>query len=299
MADERDFAIISQLRRNPFLSYESIGRGIGLSGNATKMRIEALERAEILTSLRAMPAAQIFHRVPRLFFFGPATAEKVDKALEKDPSVFATMDVNGRAAVLRYVNLASSGPPEDLKSLLGPVETEENPLLPYPHRELASPISVPQLVVLRVLVDDLRTSVKEISKATGLSQKVVKRVRREMLEKGLFQVQPIFQSARSSRIVMYELHVRSEDDSVLLDVKQTLPRSIFINQWESSATIFSCWAESIDDVFETQRRVRSRPGVSDVSVRFHARATLNTARLTSLIDEEVRRISPRTRSSVA
>jgi hypothetical protein len=53
--------------------------------------------------------------------------------------------------------------------------------------------------------------------------------------------------------------------------------------------IFSCWADSIAEVFETERRLRNEPGVTGVRVKFHTRAILSSSRLISWIDEEIRR----------
>jgi DNA-binding Lrp family transcriptional regulator len=291
LVDERDFRILSQLRKYPFSSYETLGRGIGLSGNAVKTRLEALERAKILTSLKALPAAQVFRRLPRLYFFKqpvPSSA-KLYAAIEIDPVVFATMDVDRNVAVLVYDHAPSPGPPEELSALLGPIEMEATPLFPYPGRELSKPLSLAELKTLRALVGNLRLPINEISRSTGLSQKVAKKTRRQLLDQGLFQVQPIFQSARSNRIIMYEVHVHSSDNSVLSRTKETLPRSVFINQWERDAMVFSCWADSIAEVFETERRLRSEPGVTGVRVKFHTRAVLSSSRLISWIDEEILR----------
>ena len=292
MVDERDFLILSQLRKYPFSSYETLGRGIGLSGKAVKTRIEALGKAKILTSLQAMPAAQVFRRSPRLFFFKRpvSSSEKLDAAVEVDPAVFATMDVDRSVAVLVYDNGSSPGPPEALTALLGPTDSEVTPLFPHPRRELSKPISMAELRVMRVLVVNLRVPVSEIAESTGLSQKVAKRARRQLLDDGLIQVQPIFQSAQSSRILMYEVHVHSKDYPVLLRIRQTLPRSVFINQWGHDAIVLSCWADSIAEVFETERRLRDEPGVSGVRVKFHALAVLSSSRLISWIDDEILRL---------
>ena len=289
MVDERDFLILSRLRRYPFSSYETLGRGIGLSGNAVKTRIEALQKAKVLTSLQAIPAAQVFGRFPRLFFFKhPATLERLQAATRIDPVVFTTMDVNHSAAALVYGCVPSPSPPEELAALLGPVESEATPMFPHPRRELSKPVSLAELRVLRMLVLNLRTPIKEVSESTGLSQKVAKKARMQLLDNGLLQVQPILQSARSSRILMYEVHVHSSDDSVLSRIRQTLPKSVFVNQWERTAVILSCWADSIAEVFETERRLRGEPGVSGVRVKFHSRAILSSSRLVSWIDEEIR-----------
>jgi DNA-binding Lrp family transcriptional regulator len=292
LVDDRDFWILSQLRKNPFSSYETFGRGIGLSGKAVKARIEALEKGKILTSLQAMPAAQVFRRQPRLFLFRqPATSvEKLNAAIEVDPAVFATMDANRSVAVLIYDSSHSPRPPEELTALLGPTDLEVTPLFPYPRKDLSQPVSLAELKVLRMLVANLRVSLKEISQSTGVSQKVVRKTRKQLLDRGLFQVQPIFQSARSSRILMYELHVHSDDSSVLSRVKEALPRSAFLNQWEGTAMIFSCWADSIAEVFETERRLKGEHGVSGVRVKFHTRAILSSSRLTSWIDQEILRV---------
>jgi DNA-binding Lrp family transcriptional regulator len=291
LVDERDFLILSQLRMRPFSSYETLGRGIGLSGKAVKTRIEAMEKAKILTSLQALPAAQAFRRAPRLLFFKqPATLERLSAALEFDPAVFGTMDVSRSIAILLYEGRASARTRKALATLLGPVELEVTPLFPYRQKELPKPLTLPELEVLRALVVSLRAPVSEISQTTGFSQKVVKRARKRLMDEGLFQVQPILQSAQSSRILMYEVHVHSEDNSVLQRVRETLPRSVFVNQWENTAIVLSCWANSIAEVFETERSLRAEPGVSGVRVKFHARAILSTSRLTSWIDEEARRL---------
>jgi DNA-binding Lrp family transcriptional regulator len=292
LVDERDFLILSQLRKYPFSSYETLGRGIGLSGSAVKTRIEALQKAKIMTSLQAMPAAQVFRRFPRLFFFRQPveSLEKLPAATKIDPVVFATADVNRSVGVLVYANHPSAGPQGELMALLGPIELEVTPLFPHPRREHSKPVSLAELKVLRMLVLNLRVPVNEIAKSTGLSQKVAKKARRQLLDDGLLQVQPILQSAQSSRILMYEVHVFSKDDSVLSRIRQDLPKSVFINQWEHTAIILSCWADSIAEVFETERMLRSEPGVSSVRVKFHARAILSSSRLVSWIDEEILRL---------
>jgi DNA-binding Lrp family transcriptional regulator len=292
LVDERDFLILSQLRKYPFSSYEALGRGIGLSGKAVKTRIVAMQNAKVLTSLQALPAAQVFRRLPRLLFFKlpVASLEKLGAAVLIDPVVFATADVNHSVGALLYDDSASPGPPEKLVALLGPIDLEVTPLFPHPGRKLSKPVTLAELKVLRMLVLNLRVPVNEISKSTGLSQKVVKKARKRLLDSGLLQVQPIIQSGQSSRILMYEVHVHSSDDSVLLRVKQTLPRSVFINHWEHTAIILSCWADSIAEVFETERKLRSEPGVTSVRVKFHARAILSSTRLISWIDEEVLRL---------
>ena len=291
LVDERDFHILSRLRGDPFSSYETLGRGVGLSGKAVKTRIEALEEIGVLTSLRAMPAAQVFRRFPRLFLFKqPVTArENLKRVVELDPVVFATLDANHNAAVLTYNRLPSARPPEELSRLLGPTELEVTPMFPHPGAKLLRPVSLAELKVLRALIVNLRMSVSQISHSTGLSQKVVKRARKQLLERGLFQVQPIFQSAQSSRILMYELHVHSDEDSVLSRVSNALPRSVFVNQWEHTAMIFSCWAESVAEVYETERRLKGEPGVTGVRVKFHTTTLLSSSRLAGWIDAEILR----------
>jgi len=113
MVDYRDFLILSQLRKYPFSSYETLGRGIGLSGKAVKTRIEAIQEAGILTSLQAVPAAQVFRRAPRLFSFKhpAASPETLDAAIEIDPAVFATLDANRTVVVLIHAPSPSPGAP--------------------------------------------------------------------------------------------------------------------------------------------------------------------------------------------
>ncbi|HXY56250.1 MAG TPA: hypothetical protein VEH01_01425, partial [Nitrososphaerales archaeon] len=48
-----------------------------------------------------------------------------------------------------------------------------------------------------------------------------------------------------------------------------------------------CWADSISEVFDTQRALSKEPGVNYVRTKFHARTILSTDRLTSWIDQEI------------
>ena len=289
MVDEKDFLILTQLRTNPFASYETLGRDLGLSGNAAKARVEALETTQILPLLHGMPAAQVFQRFPRLFFFKKPirSAERLDLAIEIDPVVFVTLDVHQKVGVLTYDFSPSSGPPEKLTTLLGPTELEVTPLFPHPRREFSKPASLGELKVLRILIANLRVSLKDLSDTTALSQKMAKKIRNQLLNDGLLQVQPIFQSALSQGILLYEVDVHSPDPVVLSRIRQTLPHSVVFNQWDPTAVVFSCWAGSLAEVFDTEKMLRGEPGVSEVRVKFHTRAVLAMSRLTAWIDAAV------------
>jgi len=88
---------------------------------------------------------------------------------------------------------------------------------------------------------------------------------------------------------MYEVHIYSDDTALLSKLRETLPRSVFLNQWES-AIIFSCWADSISEVYAVEKMLRSEPGVKDVVVKFHAKAILSSSRLVAWVDEEMLRL---------
>ncbi len=148
-----------------------------------------------------------------------------------------------------------------------------------------------ELKVLGVLVRGLRTPLKDISESTGLSLRAVKRARKRLQDDGMFQVQPIFQSAESSAIILFELHFRSRSPSVLVRTREAVPRSTFVNQWENGTVILSCWAGSIQEVFDVERRVRDEPEIDAAWVKFHARALLHASRLSHWVDEEISHVS--------
>jgi DNA-binding CsgD family transcriptional regulator len=289
VVDQRDFQILSHLRKNPFVSYETLGRATGLSGNAVKSRIAVLEKMKLLPLLRGMPAAQVFRRFPRLFFFAEpiGSKESLDAAIDIDPVVFVTQDVNRKVGVLIYDPSPLPSPPIELTKLLGPTEMEVTPLIPHPARDISKPVSRAEFRVLRMLIENLRLPLKELSRSTGLSQKTVKKVRARLLGDGLLQVQPIFQSAQSHGILLYEADVHSNDASVLLRLPNIVPKSVVFNQWNPTAIVLSCWAESLADIFEVERRLRAETGVTEVRVKFHTRAILATSRFTSWINAEL------------
>ncbi len=204
--------------------------------------------------------------------------------------VFVTEDVNQKVGVLTYDLTPSPRPPEKLAALLGPTELEVTPLIPHTQREISKPLSLAELKVLRVLVANLRVPLKELSQITGLSQKVTKKIRMQLLDDGLLQVQPIFQSAQSQGILMYEVDVHYDDPTALSRIRQALPKSVIFNQWEPTAVVFSCWAESLAEVFETEKRLKGEPVVREVRVKFHLRVILSTSRLISWIDEEIQHL---------
>src|SRR5207247_3400964 len=85
--DELVFQLLARLLREPLAGHEALGRATGVSGTATKARLERLAAEGVFNGFRGIPAPEVFGRQRRVFVFRKTGAgpEAVQEAIRVDP----------------------------------------------------------------------------------------------------------------------------------------------------------------------------------------------------------------------
>ncbi len=290
MVDERDFRILAHLLRDPFASYEKLGRQTGLSGTAAKTRLEDLERLGVLEGFRGLPAAGILHRYARLFLFKPTDNPKsLERALETESAVFATLDQDKVVGVLTY-NLAQQGKPEAaLVELLGEPEFETTPLIPNLNNTV-NMASISELKVIKGLVPHPRISLSDLSESTGLSLKVVRKIRSRLIGEGMLHVLPMFQAAHSRGLLLYEILAHAANNSILTQMSENLPQCSILGHHENPPGLsLYCWANSLKEVLEVESGLKENSSIDSVRIVIHMQRAFASSRVIDLVEKEILR----------
>lgn len=290
MVDEKDFGILALLARDPFLANERIGDGLGLSGNAVKKRIAALEAGGVVPSTWLFPIPQVFRRHSRVFVYrgmkDPEAA--VRKALTFDPVVWSGFDMDGSFHVHAYAERADGGPPAGLVEALGePAYTVSPPLSDLTPNEAA--VSSLDLRILLVLLRQPRASLQAIADRTGLAPKTVRRHRDAMFANGLFMLFPVVHVAQARGAVLFNayaqgVHVPSNAQAIL----EALPQCRLVTARTVPPGVWLIgWADSLAEVSEMEARLKRLPGVEAAGIIMRLRVEFALERVEGWIREDL------------
>lgn len=298
--DETDFHILAALKRDPLASHAELARDVGLSPPAVRGRVARLRDAGVLRGFFGLPAAEVFGRFPRIFpFRGPRVkAKDLEAILQVDSVVWASLKHDGAITVEAYLETETDTPPAALVERLGFPIGAYGSSLPAPRVE--NPVlSSLDWRVLEVLVPEPRTPIAEVAGATGLTPKTVRRRRDRLMRDGLFAVIPLVEGAPSPGLLMFNLALYGVPADDRAKVLRAVPRKVLINETEDPEPMMYllCRADSLSEVMDLERRLRSMEAVADVQVTLNIRAMMAVDRLLSWIRLELERGEARARGS--
>ncbi len=292
MVDEKDFDILALLARDPFLGNERIGDSLGLSGNAVKKRLAALEAGGVVPSTWLFPIPQVFRRHSRVFVYkdmkNPEAA--VRRALSFDPIVWSGFDMDGSFHVHAYATEPDGGPPAGLVEALGdPVYSVSPPLSDLTVEDAA--VSSLDLRILLVLLRQPRASLQAIANQTGLSPKTVRRHRDAMFANGLFMLFPVIHVAQARGIVLYNAYAQGPRvPSNAQAIADALPRSRLVTAKTVPPGVWLIgWAETLAEVSEVEARLKRLPVVDTAGIILRLRVEFALERVEGWIHEELAR----------
>lgn len=286
--DDEDFRILAALFRSPLASAAAIAGAVGLTRPAVSRRIDRLGSAGVLQGFAAHIAAAVFGRYARLFPFRPddRPADDLEEILRVDPVVWGSLKHDGGVTVCAYLADPTEEPPRALIDLLG-----RRPLGSYgsslPSPRVDDPILSPlDWRVLEALVADPRGSTRRLANATRLSPKTVRTHRDRMIRDGLLAVTPIIESAPSRGVLLYNLALYGLEPEDRPHALALLSKKVVINETRERPMMYLlCQAESLVEVMEVERRLRSVPSLGDVQLTLHKRWACATGRLVGWIRE--------------
>jgi DNA-binding Lrp family transcriptional regulator len=289
MPDETDFRILASIAQDPFASYENIGRRLSLTGTAVKARIDALLRREILEGIRGLPAASLFGRHARIFHFEHQRPDRelLHRVIRTDPVVAAGLHHDSVLGVLAYVEDPDAAVPDGLADLLGRPASATTLLPPAGTARDPVPSSL-ELKVMRHLVLEARTAPTEIARRTGLSLRTVRRVRQDLVSKGLLQVVTNLQAARSPGMLIHMVMMHFDQERSSGVAAEAYPESFVVSKLrDPPGRILLSKGSSLGEVVEQREKARKMPGVADVRILLDLLVAFNASRLEGWIDREL------------
>ncbi len=290
MVDEKDFGILARLSRDPFLANERIGDSLGLSGNAVKKRLAALEAGGVVPSTWLFPIPQVFRRHSRVFVYKDVEEPEAvaRKALSFDPVVWSGFDMDGSFHVHTYALEPDGGPPAGLVEALGEPRYSVSPPLSDLTFEDAA-VSSLDLRILLVLLRQPRASLQEIADQAGLSPKTVRRHRDAMFANGLFMLFPVIHVAQARGVVLYNAYAQGPRvPSNAQAIVDAFPRCRLVTAKTVPPGVWLIgWADTLAEVSEVETRLKRFPNVEAAGIIMRLRVEFALERVEGWIRGEL------------
>jgi DNA-binding Lrp family transcriptional regulator len=288
--DLRDFQILVELGRGPFASFDAIGRKVGLSGPAVKLRLKRLERHRVLLGLQVLPAPQVFGRRWHVFAYLGVNA-KLDLVdlLKVENVVSVWRGGHGELMVNTFdpspTVTAPPGISRFIKQAPAQVVSLDPPATHPSQNDLLSPLD---WRVMEAIIRSPRSSCAELSKASGLSPRTVRKRRDALLAKQWITVLPNMDTSREPGLIVYGGYVGVANRGVLerIEVPGLL---VFRRLYEPPAAWFLGHAETLADLQTAEEALRSIPGVLRVDLGPARPGVYATKRLLGWVRAEVHR----------
>jgi DNA-binding Lrp family transcriptional regulator len=185
--DETDRRILQELQRNCRISYETLSRDLGITGNSVKRRVKKLIDERVIERFVLRLSFAMVDAEPMLTLVeldGTQNDEEIIEKIGNHPYVNRVgFDSHGWLVVwVEYVGVEGlSEISSFIRGLDGVQDVELNPLPPR-DRGKKMVFSRTQLRVLKVLIEDPRMSVSQIAKEAGITIKRARKVLKELEE---------------------------------------------------------------------------------------------------------------------
>lgn len=287
--DLRDFEILIELWRRPFASNETLGRAIGLTGNAVKARLVRLRERRILNGFYVMPSASVFRRHWQVVGFDHLDSEPELGRVLRVADVVNVWRGRPRTLMVNvYARARDDPPPPQLAEVL-----HRSPLtvvLPEPPDRFSireATLSPLDWRITDALLDIPRASSAELSKATGLTPRTVRKHRDALLGRGLLTLIPNIDTSRESGLLVYSGFVVA---SQVKDLEQLhAPGMVVLARLHEppSAWVFG-HVTSYAGLQEIEVSLRSTPGIVGLDLVPSRGGAMATTRLHEWILNELR-----------
>jgi Lrp/AsnC family transcriptional regulator, leucine-responsive regulatory protein len=221
--DAKDFKILVALHRNARLSYRSLGSRVSLSAPAVRERLRRLERSGVLRGFGLWIDPEVFDRDEVLTFFKRERTQEEVLALLSAPEVaWIGWKADGGLTVGQWsVDIGRSV--EQLAAALAE-EPSGQAIAP---RRAQPPLGRLDWAIIDALIDDPRISFGELTAATYLSPKTVRKHLERLIEAETIVVMPRQGAVEGSGELVYHLAVAGE--VTVDDLRNVIPDAMLIH----------------------------------------------------------------------
>ena len=156
-------------------------------------------------------------------------------------------------------------------------------------KKKGTPVSITDLSIMDVLVDDPKVSFDEIIKSTRLSPKTVRKHLNRLLETKTLSVDPILGPLTDSGELIYPLVIAGRVS--MDDVRKIMGETAQIRHTlEPPMKYVLCKASSLADLISKTRALENVQGVESVTISLNRETLVSTELRHSLIREEIRKL---------
>jgi DNA-binding Lrp family transcriptional regulator len=281
--DSKDFQLLVDLYGNARQSYQSLGKRVSLSAPAVRDRLRRLRNKGVLQGFMLVIDSSVFDRDDLLLFFHDNFSRKSALAAFAVPDVpWVAWKVDGRIT-LRLWTKNEREATDNLSKILG-VRPSMRALTARKKR--LGPLSITDLLIMDVLVDDPQKPFGELLKSTGFSPKTIRKHLNRLLETKTISVDPILGALTDSGELIYPLVVAGR---VSMDeVRRIMGESALTHHTlEPPMKNVLCRASSLADVITKTRVLEQVEGIKYVTISLNREVLVSTDLRHSLIREEI------------
>ena len=286
--DELDFRIIAELFRAPFAAHAQIGKTLGRTGTAVKLRLDEMIRRGLISSFLVVPSAPALRRVQKIFPFRNVNPEPpLEEILAVDNVVAVARGSPGMLLVNTFDLDASVAPPSRLVGVVG--GTSERATLtdtPVGAENLSSALSPLDWRVILALLEDPRASLSDLARKARLTPTTVRRRRDALIRDGLLHVSPIVDTRREPGLIAYSGYLWLLDRSVADSLEWPGLASTWIHHDPPGVSIFGA-CPNFAAVEELEQELRSTQGVRAAELTASRGGVLAVARIRMWIRTEL------------
>lgn len=287
--DVRDFRIYLELERNPFASWEAIGRTIGMSGTAVKVRIDRMRSRGVISGVYVMPVAQVLGRHWQTFGIAAGSDGPDDAAiLRADDVVWTWRDHRGLLVVNAFTE-EEDAVPEGLIAMFGKaalVPTQpEPPITLDPASFVLSPLD---WRILEVLIDRPRTPLSSMARQVGLSARTVRKRRDALYRRGLVRAFISLDASREPGEIVYGAYVSVDRRENLRKVRARGAARVWTH-YNPPAALLMGHVPTYSAAAEAERQLQATPGAKGVMFSIPTGGSFAAERVREWIQAERRR----------
>lgn len=288
--DETDWRLLVKLTRDPFATYDRLGRAAGVTSTTAKRRLDAMRERGAYDGVRLRPTARAFGKDDQIwpFVLGENGFPEPDALLGVDEVVWCSRVYDGVLIVGVHAASPEAGPPPELVEAVGcgPVY----PVAPGTSRapEGTYPLSSVDWRVVKVLVETPRATITELAERCGLSARTVRSRRESLASAGVLKTSLALDVSREAGDIAYNLYVNFGYEDAMRGFR--LERTSRVHQHEDPpGLVLLGLASTYPEANGVEKRARSQPGVVDARLVISQGTFYATEKLTDWIRAEIDR----------
>jgi DNA-binding Lrp family transcriptional regulator len=285
--DSKDFQLLVALYGNARQSYASLGRRVSLSAHSVRDRLNRLKSKGILQGFMLSIDSSVFDRDDLVLFFdGDFSRKTILKAFAAPDVSWVIWKVDGQMIVRLWTKNEREAS-DNLAKVLGVRPSVQ--AHPPRKKKKGTLVSITDLSIMDVLVDDPKVSFDEIIKSTRLSPKTVRKHLNRLLETKTISVDPILGALTDSGELIYPLVIAGKVS--MDDVRKIMGETAQIRHTlEPPMKYVLCKASSLADLITKTRALENVQGVESVTISINREMLVSTDLRHSLIREEIRKL---------